>query len=356
MTIQKPSKKPISRQRLYIWLLASIGFAYSSRAQAQLVWGSWEPSVIYDSGFSPAVAVSGSTIVEVHNAENIPGPMWYRVGKMLAGFNVQWGPSYYFDNGFHPTVAISGSTVVEVNNAGKFAGPMLYRVGRIIGETIQWGDSHEYGNGFNPSIAIASCDTSSVPNCGLLVIAAHNAGTSAGAMWYHVGRVNAQTIQWGDSYQYDNGFNPSVGMQPCVVADSSCGMTIVEVHNAGDTPSAMWYRVGRWTKGSSITWYNSMQYDQGWNPKVAVSGQYALEVHSAGNTLGSLWYHLGYLGTENVDMGLSHQYNRGSNPSVAIDRQYGTAVEVHEGDPGALWYHSALFNYVGDLPVLRPVP
>ena len=99
-----------------------------------------------------------------------------------------------------------------------------------------------------------------------------------------------------------------------------------------------------------------MQYDQGWNPKVAVSGQYALEVHSAGNTLGSLWYHLGYLGTENVDMGLSHQYNRGSNPSVAIDRQYGTAVEVHEGDPGALWYHSALFNYVRDLPVLRPVP
>jgi hypothetical protein len=356
MTIRKPSKAPISMQRLYIWLFVCIAFAYSSTAQAQLVWGGWESSDIYDYGFTPSVAVSGSTIVEVHDAGNTAGPMWYRVGKMLAGFNVQWGPSNYYDTGFHPTVAISGSTVVEVHNAGNSAGPMWYRVGRIIGQTIQWGDSHEYDNGFNPSIAMASCDTSSVPSCGLLVVEAHNAGSSAGPMWYRVGRVNAQTIQWGDSYNYDNGFNPSVGMQPCVVADSSCGMTIVEVHNAENTPGPMWYRVGRWTKGSSITWYNTMQYDQGWNPRVAVSGEYALEVHNAGNTQGSLWYHLGYLGTGNVDMGLSYRYDTGSNPSVAIDREYGTAVEVHEGDTGTLWYHSALFNYVGDLPVLRRVP
>src|SRR5580704_10449172 len=62
-----------------------------------------------------------------------------------------WGPSHQYDNGFNPSAAMTGSTVVEVHNATASAGPLWYRVGQVDGSTIQWSNSHQYDNGFNPS-------------------------------------------------------------------------------------------------------------------------------------------------------------------------------------------------------------
>ena len=63
----------------------------------------WGPSVQYDNGFNPSVAIGyqtipvpgglGSnvpTIVEVHNGDG--GQMWYHVGQ-VTGSPIPWGPS-----------------------------------------------------------------------------------------------------------------------------------------------------------------------------------------------------------------------------------------------------------------------
>jgi CubicO group peptidase (beta-lactamase class C family) len=182
-----------------------------------------------------------------------------------------------------------------------------------------------------------------------MVVESHNSGSTAGPMWYHVGFVTGWNIQWGPSIQYDNGFNPSVAIQPCLaqVYPNCSGLMVVDVHNAGNIPGPMWYRVGHWLGGYSINWINSSQYDQGWNPKIAVSGNYALEVHNAGSAPGAIWYHQGTLGPSTLDMGPSYSYDTGWNPAVALDRADGSSVEVHNASnmAGPMWYHSGRLNY-----------
>jgi hypothetical protein len=60
-----------------------------------------------------------------------------------AAAQIEWGASHQYDTGFNPSVAVSGSTVVEVHNAANTAGPLWFRMGQVSGQTeIQWGASH----------------------------------------------------------------------------------------------------------------------------------------------------------------------------------------------------------------------
>jgi hypothetical protein len=333
----------------YVGLLACVIIAWPSTAHGQITWYGWAGSIEYGSGFNPSVAVSGVTVVEVQNNYTTPGPLYYRVGQRGYEGKVDWGPRYLFElNGFNPTVAIFGSTVVEVHNAGSAAGTMSYRVGQVIGSTIDWGPSQAYDFGFNPSVAIAMDTT------GLVAVEVHNGGSTAGTLWYHVGKVDASTIEWGPSHPYDYGFNPSVSIAACSAADSSgtasC-IEAIEVHNGGDLPGPMLVHSGFWASGfgSTIIWGTSFQYDHGWNPKVAFSiapgeGRFGhiLEVHNG--DAGAMWYHLGsfswgFLCCASLQMGLPYHYDSGWNPSVALDWTNLTAIEVHDGDASALWYH-----------------
>jgi hypothetical protein len=336
--------RPKLQKFFLLWLLmAACGVGL--RAQ---IFDGFGPSHEYDWGWDPSVAISGSTVVEVHNGNVTGGPMWYHVGLVLPGNQILWGPSYQYDNGFNPQVAMVGSTVVEVHNGGTDTNLMWYHVGQVSVSdwTINWGPSYAYDYGNNPSVALTSCNTVANPKCGLVAVEVHNGSPDVfpGPMWYHVGQVSGSTISWGPSYNYDSGWNPSVGIQLCLTdSNTSCGVTVVEVHNGGSTGGPMWYHVGNWSGGSTISWGESHQYDWGWNPKVAFfSGAYVMEVHNGSDALGHLWYHFGsWNGGTTLDMGGSYEYDSGWNPSVAAADLPGWAVEVHNGSgsAGPMWYH-----------------
>jgi hypothetical protein len=146
------------------------------RVLAQIFDGFGPSHQEYDSsGWDPSVAISGSTVVEVHNGNVTGGPMWYHVGLVLPGNQILWGPSYQYDNGFNPQVAMVGSTVVEVHNGGTYTNLMWYHVGQVSVSdwTINWGPSYAYDYGNNPS-ALTSCNTVANPNCGLVAVEVHN--------------------------------------------------------------------------------------------------------------------------------------------------------------------------------------
>jgi hypothetical protein len=324
---------------------ALVLFACVSLGRAQ-GFGGFGDSTEYDTGFNPSVAISGTTVVEVHNGQGESGPMWYHVGQVYDSATITWGPSYNYDTGYNPSVAISRSTVVEVHNGQGEAGDMWYHVGTISGTMIEWGPAHNYDWGWNPSIAIS----------GTTVVEVHNGQGNYGPMWYHVGTVNilpgrfslGKTITWGPAYCYDAGYNPSVAL---------AGSTAFEVHNGEDGAGPMWYDVGT-ISGTKITWGPSNSYDWGYNPKIAafVGSCYdgpptVIEVHNGSSYPGGMFYHYGSwpgFGTT-LNLGPSTEYDWGWNPSIAADPDFNGVVEVHngQGTSGPMWYHVGMNFCIG---------
>jgi hypothetical protein len=350
-------------QRLFLLWLVMAACGVCLRAQSFEGFGPSHEE--YDSsGWNPSVAISGSTVVQVNNGSTAPGPMWYQVGLILPGNQILWGPSYQYDNGYNPQVAMFGSTVVEVHNGGTPENLLWYHVGQVSASefTIKWGPSYPYDTGSNPSVALTSCNTNANPNCGLVAVEVHNILTSPGPMAFHVGLVNVSgsTITWGPSYTlgYDWGFNPSVSIQPCLTdSNTSCGVNVVEVNNSGGSAGTLVYHMGTWPGYSVIDgipvlfiyWADGVEYDWGWNPKVAFfSGGQVMEVHNGSGSPGPMWYHYGSWSGGTVldsgtplNMGGSYEYDSGWNPSVAASGVPGSAVEVHDGSgsAGPMWYH-----------------
>jgi hypothetical protein len=352
-----------------------------SVVQAQV----WSKKKQYDTGWNPSVAMStttGSTVVEVHNGQDGFGSMWYHVGQMngysVQGFGgpssgINWGPANSYDVGYNPSVAVAApcvvlpssqcgaTTVVEVHNGQDGFGEMWYHVGTVSGSQITWSPAYSYDVGYNPSVALTSCATTSNPDC-LIAVEVHNGQEGFGQMWYHVGTVNGSQVDWSPAYSYDVGFNPSVAIQACAAFGAiDCtgnGMMLVEVHNGQAEAGPMWYHVGTWTSGSTITWGPYTNYDWGWNPKVALyndgcqNGSMSVdldlitEVHNGNDTLGDMWFNGGFFepaGGTSIEF--THaEYDRGWNPSVAGAGEY--AVEVHNGKAtdGAMYY---LVGYLG---------
>ena len=215
-----------SAKPLAVVVALVLGMACIRIASAQSCSANFTNSVDYDNGYNPRVAFAGKSVVEVHNAGVGVGALWYHVGKLVSPFNnIQWRiPQQYETSGENPAVAVSGTTVVEVHNSTDGVGPLEYTVGILNASngTITWGNTLSFDNGYNPTIAIV----------GTTVIEAHNAKTGVGPLWYSTGTVNvaAKTIKWGTSSHDDNGFNPSVAMS---------GTQVFEVHNGGSAASVL---------------------------------------------------------------------------------------------------------------------
>jgi hypothetical protein len=186
--------------------------------------------------------------------------------------------------------------------------------------------SFEFDNGFNPRVGLA----------GKNVVEVHNAGLGVGALWYHVGKLKTpfSSIEWGGSHLYESsGENPAVAIS---------GKNVIEVHNSADGVGPLEYAVGILNPSNdTIAWGATRQFDNGYNPTVAIVGTTVIEVHNAQTGVGPLWYSTGTLnaGAFSVNWGTSKQYDIGFNPSVAVS---GTGViEVHNGGSGTsvpLWY------------------
>ena len=170
-----------------------------------------------DTGVMPSVAISGTSVVEVHQGSaNGFGPLWYRSGRIQADGIVAWNRSYQYDNGGRPSVAVSGVNVLEVHEgtANGF-GPLWYRTGVIRPDgTVGWSDSHSYDNGAKPSVAVS----------GNNVIEVHQGSANGyGLLWYKAGQLRADgSVAWADSgHPYDYGGAPSI---------AAAGPNIIEVH------------------------------------------------------------------------------------------------------------------------------
>jgi hypothetical protein len=354
------------------WAVVTLALMAVPNLHAQVGGVSWGPSQAYDVGYNPSVASSGTGyMVEVHNGQNGAGRMWYHVGQATWNWpssspSVAWGPYQEYDWGYDPSVAgcVQSNMVVEVHNGQGSPGPMWYHVGSIQGDApgsafIYWGPAQEYDKGWNPKVALL-CYYGQYT-----VIEVHNGlfgpgrNNSPMTMYYHVGVINPdlQSITWGPAYAYDIGWDPSV---------AAYGSTVVEVHNnAGATPGSMWYHVGLLTPNQTIAWGPPLQYDNGWEPKVAIiasngeddlaplgSSPLVFEVHNGQGNFGPIWYHLGQLGNNlNINWGPPLQYDVGWDPSIAWLEMYSGggfflgAVEVHDGQAGFgwMWSHGDLW-------------
>jgi len=208
---------------------------------------SWSNSQKYDEhGFNPSIAVAGSTVVEVHNGGAGTGPLWYRMGN-VNGTSVSWNDSHQFDSfstnpsvAAYPCVATPVSTppvvmtcVLEVHNSNNAPGPLWYRQGQSNnGSTISWQAPAIYDAGWNPKIS-SSFDG---------VLEVHNGQAGVGPLSYHSGAThNVAGALQSPAIQYDSGNNPSVAIGS--TAPLGC-TTAIEVHNGGADPGPVWYHVG----------------------------------------------------------------------------------------------------------------
>ena len=160
-------------------------------------------------GFNPSIAANGSTVVQVHQALNGSGPLWYRVGTVnraqTAPYRVSltWSNlSLQYDWGAKPFVTFLDSTHVLEVHQGVAGGATLlwYRIGFLEGTYILWQDSVAYGYGSTPSV-------SSVGGEVILEVHGH-AGVFGPASLYSygltpsiaVGIVSGNPRQGGNSY------------------------------------------------------------------------------------------------------------------------------------------------------------
>jgi hypothetical protein len=293
----------------------------------------------YDSGVLPSVAISGTSVVEVHQGTaNGSGPLWSRTGHIQADGTVIWASkSFQYDSGGRPSVAVSGTNVLEVHegSANGF-GPLWYKTGQIQADgSVAWNSNgHQYDNGAKPSIAISGND----------VIEVHQGSADAfGALWYKTGRIlpNGSVAWSANGYPYDSGGAPRVAMS---------GPNIIEVHQGtANIYGPLWYKTGQFQADASVRWSATANYyDNGSRPSVSLDGATILEIHEgSANVLGSLWFHAGLIqadGSVTWDpLGTLYDRIGGGAPSIALAGA--VALEVHQGSVGfgLEWYRT--FRY-----------
>lgn len=236
------------------------------------------------------------------------------------------------DEGTNPSVGLTVmteppnfkiDTAVEVHEGT--GGALFYHTGTSpypLFDTIQWNDSTKYDNGYNPSVSIDPIPLDHLPGFTATVVEVHQAGTGVSNLWYHVGTLSMSStgtpsLSWGPSHEFDAGYAPSV---------SVCDGLAVEVHEGN--PGTLWYSMGT-VSGDTISWGSSVQYDRGYMPSVALCGggefassYYLVEVHQAKSPAAglrtNLWYHMAPYTSSSVTWDTATRYGAGCSPSVSI--------------------------------------
>jgi hypothetical protein len=133
----------------------------------------------------------GVEVIEVHNDNGAPGPLWYRYGHSNDGSTITWQNAVTYDAGWNPKISWADS-LLEVHNGQSGVGPMWYHTGTFLGSednpAVKFDPSIRYDNGNNPSVAVnpIGCQTA---------VEVHNGGTGLGPEWDHVGTYTCPVIQ-----------------------------------------------------------------------------------------------------------------------------------------------------------------
>ncbi|HUB82090.1 MAG TPA: hypothetical protein VMB03_25010 [Bryobacteraceae bacterium] len=219
-----------------------------------------------------------ANVIQVHQGNG--ADLWYRTG-FTQGAITTWANAGNYDEGYNPTVALdrgfvamTSTTVVEVHQAGVDMSELWYHVGTLnfsaSTATVTWGPSYKTNfTGYAPTVAISH---------GVVVLVAQG---TAPNMFYSIGAVNTSnnTIAWGAQTNYDTGYNPSITVQQCLWGTISCNFMVVEAHQGkNNATGSLYYRTGAMFYPSSggaptsISWApnSSTEYATGCYPSVSV--------------------------------------------------------------------------------------
>jgi hypothetical protein len=276
----------------------------------------------YDSGYAPAEAADGiGNFIEIHQANSGASNFWFR---------------------FAQTTVSGGTTLVNWKQMGAI----------------------QKDQGMNPSIAAWGLSASGDIAASGGVIQVHQAGAGVGPLWANVASVQFQgfTNVWtGVNFTGAWIYDQNGGEFPSIATD---GNNVIEVHQAGNGVSALWYRVGTWGHDShgnpTVTFGNSFQINAG---SGNVSGQHAsvtmcngtvVEVDEEPSTQfpQALVSHTGKFTCNGLsgcsfawDNGSSNHYDNGFFPKVSCLVGGGAGargLEVHQASQsglGDLWTH-----------------
>jgi chitinase len=295
----------------------------------------------YDLGLSPSIAVNANNVVvEVHKTQTSENTLWWHAGTVNnnyidfgGGFLGLGGGATQISNdiGTDPSVALNkNNQVVVFYNANS---KNHYHVGSVVdtgmgsGKEVTWYTAADATDGAPATVAL---------NDSGLVVEVHPSEGLSNALWYRAGRINGTAIDWsngGDSINYDTGGRPSIAM-------NNHGM-VVEVHPSQGLSNDLWYRVGQ-VVNDLIQWGNdsqSIRYDTGVRPSVAVNDDgLVVETHESQGLSKALWYRIGVVIGGVIVWGNGNQsihYADGNNvatfdpdfPKVACNSTL--AVEAH---------------------------
>jgi len=246
--------------------------------------GSWNESHKYDQGWGPDVAINDNGLaVEVHKSQSA-STLWYHVGQ-LDNKEVDWKGSVKYDSGLHPGIAINNQNYAVEVHQGTGATKLYYRVGIVGTDRIEWGDSHEFeGSGIHPRVAINNHNQ---------VVEIHQSNTTA-TFWSSLGQINEdKTISWGPSHKCDKGYYPGIALD-----DEG---RVIAVHQS-EAKIGLWYQTGHIILAANrVDWSDSQYYDDGYYPMIALNGDgQVIEIHQSQTEL-RVWYRTG--GLSNVDIG-----------------------------------------------------
>lgn len=207
-----------------------------------------------------------------------------------------------FDGGTDSKAAIDNNgNIVEVHQSEGFT-TLWFHVGRLKNESINWSVSKKYDSGITPNVAMN--------NNGRIVEVHRSEGVQT--LWYHTGTLKGDTVDWSKSSKYDKGCTPSVAL--------SDNNKVIEVHQSDGPSTNLWYNVGE-LKDTSITWLSNKKYDTGETPSVAINKNNTLvEVHQSDGPSIDLWYHIGTLEGNNISWGSSRRITNetGYHPTVTL--------------------------------------
>jgi len=212
--------------------------------------------------------------------------------------------------------------------------------------------------GHAPSIALALIAGDPSYNNSVEV---HQGGQDSGSsLWFQLGSNNADStagINWSVSDFYDTGYNPTVAID--LNSPTPASPIVVEVHQAANSVSTLWYHVGKLTLGASpsmsSSWYTVSEVNLGLNlgkmPTVSISNNLAVLV-AEGNS-GALWYSIGVVdtATNTINWGDAIPYSTtGYNPTVSVSGAgtgfpgSRTLVEAHQANnsTGSLTYRTGV--------------
>lgn len=156
----------------------------------------------------------------------------------------------------------------------------------------------------------------------------HQGGQNNGsALWYRAGiAVNlfsSSSVTWQSAHQYDDGYNPTVAVDQYCFSCTGTATDVVEVHQGGVNQSQLWYHTGTLVIDSAtptVTWSPSYKFDPGFEayaPTVSIANGLVLLVGQG--SAGELWYSLGVLQSDGqITWGTPKKYDNGYNPTVSL--------------------------------------